>query len=71
MTEREFCLRSRIDELTAQRDAARRSGPSPARGRRRQRCVYCGHPTMSQGTPPACPSHKDLLEVDPYYAEAA
>ena len=36
--------------------------PMPRRGH----CIYCGGPTQGR----ACPSHKDLLQHDPYFARA-
>jgi len=33
------------------------------------RCVYCGW--RFRGTGLACGCHRDLLQLDPYYAQAA
>lgn len=67
MTDRELRLRARIDRLTDERDAARASTrPARHRDRRPTRCPYCAAPCYGR----ACSSHRDLLPVDPYFADA-
>lgn len=58
-------LRTRIDKLTDERDAALIAIP-PRRSRRPNRCRYCGDPCHGR----ACVSHRDLLAFDPAYCDA-
>ena len=76
MTEREFRLRSTIDrlrdkceQLGEERDYFKARVPK-RRVRMPFRCIYCGLPTRkTAGVPSACPAHRDLLALDPLYAE--
>lgn len=72
MSPREQRLRERIDQLLDERDVLRRrrDRPQPKRVRTR-RCVYCGARTNTTRFIAACPSHRDLIEVDAHYGAAA
>ena len=67
MREREFRLRKRIDVVTAERDRARAQVGKQRRGYTAF-CVYCGAKTKSYGHPATCRCHRDLVDVDPFYA---
>jgi hypothetical protein len=68
VTPRELRLRERIDQLTDERDQARARLEIRHLRRRRgnRRCHYCGD---FSGLSLACGSHRDLLGLDPYYAD--
>jgi len=80
VTRRERNLRERIDFVTDERDTARaqvdrlRKRRQARGGRRYSRpaCVYCGsfvRSTRLPGGAVACGSHRDLLAIDPFYAD--
>jgi hypothetical protein len=57
-------LRQRIDVLSDRLAAA--NARANGGGKAKRRCVYCGRECRSL----ACVSHRDLLTLDPHYAEA-